>query len=271
LEIVVRLLTALSAALLLSAPSAVRAGDGEHWWSGDWYVKVGATGFVAPRYEGSKDYLLQGVPLFSIGKAGEPVRFTSRNDNPSISLYESGFVRVGAVGKLVMPRDGDTSPDLEGLKPVKFGAELGAFVEAYPTEWLRLRAEVRRGIRSHNGIVADIAADAFTDITPTVRLSAGPRLSFASEGYQDAYYGVNASQSAKSGLARFDPKGGLQSAGIGGAVTWQTTDKIETSTFGEYKRLLGSAADSSLVQERGSRDQYLVGLSASYKFGFTLD
>jgi len=38
----------------------------------------------------------------------------------------------------------------------------------------------------------------------------------------------------------------------------------------EYRRLLGPAADSSLVQERGSRNQVLVGLSATYRFDFTL-
>lgn len=264
----VRSFLALSIGLVLAAPSLASAGD--YWWSGDWYAKVGASGFIAPRYEGSDSYLLQGKPMISIGKEGQPVRFTSRNDNASVSLYENSFVRLGAVGKLVMPRDGDDSDDLKGLKPVKFGVELGAFAETYPTDWMRLRAEVRQGIRSHQGIVADLAADAFTDVTPTVRLSAGPRLTLASKDYQEAYYGVSASESLKSGLSEFNPKGGLQSAGIGGAVTWQTTDKIETQAFAEYKRLLGSAADSSLVEERGSKDQYLIGVSATYKFGFAL-
>ena len=260
--------TALSAGLMLAAPTMAFAGD--YWWSGDWYAKIGAAGFVAPRYDGSDSYLLQARPMISIGKEGKPVRFTSRNDNPSISLYENSFVRMGAVGKLVMPRDGDDSDDLKGLKPVKFGVELGGFAEVYPTDWMRFRAEVRHGIRSHQGIVADLAADAFTDVTPTVRLSAGPRLTLASKDYQDVYDGVSESESIKSGLSKFSPDGWLQSAGVGGAVTWQTTDKIETQAFAEYKRLLGSAADSSLVEERGSKDQYLIGVSATYKFGFAL-
>jgi outer membrane scaffolding protein for murein synthesis (MipA/OmpV family) len=265
-----RFLSALAAGMMFSAPSMALAGDGNYWWSGDWYVKAGAAGFVAPRYEGSKSYMLTGQPIFSIGKAGEVVRFTSRNDNASVSLYENTFVRVGAVGKIILPRDGDTSSDLKGMENIKFGGELGGFVESYPTDWLRLRAEVRQGIRSHSGIVADLAADAFMDVTPTIRVSGGPRLSLASTGYMDAYYGVDAEQSKKSGLKQFDPEGGLKSAGVGGAVTWQTTDKIETSAFSEYKRLLGDAADSSLVRERGSANQYVLGLSATYKFGFTL-
>ncbi len=40
--------------------------------------------------------------------------------------------------------------------------------------------------------------------------------------------------------------------------------------FGQYKPSRRPAADSSLVQERGSKDQFVVGISTSYKFGFTL-
>lgn len=252
----------------LASPVAAHAGDA--WWSGDWYLKIGAEGFVAPRYEGAKSYLLQAKPLISLGKADQVVRFSSRNDNPAVSLYDSGAVRFGIVGKLVMPRDGDTSSDLKGLKPIPLGLEAGVFSEVYPTDWLRVRAEIRHGIHSYDGNVADISADAFTDITPTIRVSAGPRLTFASNQYMDAYYGVNAKQSKKSGLSQFNPKAGLESAGFGGAVTWQATDKIESSAFAEYKRLLGDAGDSSLVTERGSRNQFVIGLSTTYKFGFTL-
>jgi outer membrane scaffolding protein for murein synthesis (MipA/OmpV family) len=40
--------------------------------------------------------------------------------------------------------------------------------------------------------------------------------------------------------------------------------------FGEYSRLMGPAADSSLVQERGSRDQFMIGVSTSYRFDFSM-
>ena len=61
-----------------------------------------------------------------------------------------------------------------------------------------------------------------------------------------------------------------ESIGAGAAITWQVNDKIETSAFGEYKRLVGPAGDSSLVRQRGDRDQFLVGVSATYRFDFTL-
>ena len=55
------------------------------------------------------------------------------------------------------------------------------------------------------------------------------------------------------------------------AITWDATDKISMSAFTEYKRLSGPVADSSLVEERGSKNQLMFGVSASYKFGVSFD
>jgi outer membrane scaffolding protein for murein synthesis (MipA/OmpV family) len=173
-------------------------------------------------------------------------------------------------GKLIFGRDDDDDDDLRGLDPVRFGGEIGGFAEIYPTDWLRVRGEVRHGIRSHGGVVAEISADAFQDVSPAVRVSVGPRLSFATADYFDAYYGVDADDAAGSGLGRYSPDGGLKSIGVGGAIDWKATDRITTSVFGEYSRLLGPAADSSLVEERGSPNQLTIGVSAKYRFDFTL-
>jgi outer membrane scaffolding protein for murein synthesis (MipA/OmpV family) len=169
-----------------------------------------------------------------------------------------------------MPRDSSDYHGLKGLHDVKWGAEAGLFAEFYPTGWLRVRGEVRRGIRTHNGYVGDLAVDAFTDITPRIRISGGPRLSAATSDYFKAYYGVSDAESLTSGLSPYSPGGGFKSVGVGGAITWKTTDKVTTSLFGEYARLLGPAADSSLVKEHGSADQFMVGVSATYRFDFTL-
>jgi len=253
---------------LLSSAGTVRAG--ESWFSGDWYLTVGAAAITAPRYEGARKHLFSVEPMISFGRAGPEARFSSRNDNISIGFFDTGAFRAGATGKIVMPRDEGDSPDLAGLDPVRFGAEVGGFVEVYPTDWLRLRGELRRGIRAHDGIVGDVAADAFIDVAPTVRISGGPRLSFATAEYFDAYYGVDAAESVASGLSVYEPGSGLRAVGAGGAVTWNATDKVTTSLFGEYSRLMGPAAASSLVNERGSRNQLMFGLSATYRFDFSL-
>lgn len=271
MRIVLRLKFSLSAAILaLVIPGHASANGLFDWVQGDWKLIVGATGMVAPDFEGSKDLMFQVTPIISLGKAGPEARFTSRNDNISISLFDNGAVRAGATGKIIFERNDDDSDALKGLDPVRWGVELGGFAEVYPTDWMRVRGEVRQGVRSHTGVVADIAVDAFLDVTDTVRVSAGPRISWASADYFEAYYGVNASESAASGLAQYDPDGGLKSFGFGGAYDWKATEKLTTSVFAEYERLAGSAADSSLVEEKGSPNQFTFGVSAAYRFDFTM-
>lgn len=265
-----RTIPAFAAAMLLGFTTVSSAGEGiGGWLSGDWYLTLGATGMVAPNFEGDKKYLLGASPIISLGKAGNPVRFSSRNDNISLALIDDGGVRAGLTGKFLWGRDNDAD-ELRGLDPVRWGGEVGGFVEVYPFDWMRLRGELRHGIRSHSGFVADIAADAFYDVTPDVRISGGPRVSIASSKYFDAYYGVSAAESVASGLSAYNPGGGIKSAGVGGAITWKVTDPITASLFGEYSRLMGPAADSSLVRERGSRDQFMIGVSTSYRFDFSM-
>lgn len=141
----------LASQAFLLAAGAVAAEEGRYPWSGDWYLKIGATGFLGPEYEGSSKRMLQAAPLVSLGKAGSAVRFSSRNDNMSYALLDQGHFRAGAVGKLIFERDEDDSSDLDGLDRPKFGGEVGGFAEVYPTDWMRLRAEIRQGIRSHHG------------------------------------------------------------------------------------------------------------------------
>jgi len=240
------------------------------WFSGDWYLKVGGAVLHAPRFEGARNGQFAFQPMISLGRHGNAARFTSRNDNISLGVFDNGFFRAGVAGKLIWGRDGSTHPDIAGLSAVRFGGELGGFVDVYPTDFVRLRGELRRGIRSHEGVVADLAADAFLDFTDTIRISGGPRASWASQGYFDAYYGVTAAESIASGLSPYNPSSGFRSIGAGGAITWQATDALETSVLAEYSRLVGPAAQSSLVRERGSRDQFTIGTSATYRFDFSL-
>lgn len=257
---------ALSVSTALATPSMAQ----QSWFSGDWSLTLGVAALSIPEYEGDDKYRFVAQPIISFGRQGTERRFSSRNDNISIGLVDTGTFRAGPTGKLIFERDGGDSDDLAGLDPIRFGGELGGFAEYYATDWLRVRGELRHGIRSHDGIVADLSADAFTNISPTVQVSVGPRVSYANSDYFDAFYGVSASEAPTSGLTPYSPGSGFRSVGVGAAIKWDVTEIIETSLFGEYSRLVGPAADSSLVRERGDANQFSIGVSATYRFDFSL-
>ncbi|MDS7596325.1 MipA/OmpV family protein [Agrobacterium tumefaciens] len=249
---------------------AVGNAHAEGWFSGDWYLKLGAEGFSAPKYQGDNGNKLGWSPKIAIGRAGQGARFTSRNDSASVSLLDNGPISAGLAGRLISPRDEGDSADLKGMRRIKRGGELGGFAEAYPTDWLRVRGEVRQGFRSHSGVVADVSADVFTDIAPGIQVSAGPRATWVSKKYNERYYGVTPEQTAAGAPSPYSPNGGLHSVGVGAAITWKVTENAEIGSFAEYRRLTGDAGASTLVRERGSRNEFIVGVQASYKFGFSL-
>lgn len=261
------------AALLVSALSLATAGSAsaESFFSGDWYVKLGGSGFTAPKYQGDNKNELGVSPIIAIGRQGPSERFSSRNDSAGFGMFDNGAVNGGLAGKLIMPRDAGDSADLIGMSKIKLGGEVGAFANVYPTDWLRVRGEVRQGIRSHSGLVADVNVDFFTDMAEGVQFSAGPRATWVSSKYNEKYYGVTPAQAAAGAPSAYSPSGGLHSAGIGAEVKWKVTPEAEIGSFAEYRRLTGDAGGSSLVRERGSKNQFVVGVQASYKFGFTID
>lgn len=264
--------TFLLSLLLMSSVSLqpALAGDGEHFYSGDWSLTIGGSVAHGPEFDGAKGRKFLFAPIISLGRQGKTTRFSSRNDSAGFGLFESDNVKAGIAGKLITGRKPDDADDLKGLHEVELGVEAGAFAEVYPTDNIRARAEVRQGIRSHDGQVVDLAVDAFADLTPEVRISAGPRATWASKGYGKAYYGVNAQEAAASGLDPYTPGSGWQSVGAGGAITWKATENVDTSLFAEYRRMVGVAADSSLVRQKGSEDQVTIGVSATYRFDFSL-
>jgi outer membrane protein len=261
----------IASAMPALAADNVVSTEKKPFWAGDWSVTVGGLGEFGPRFDGadSRKFFLE--PLFSVSRQGDVPRFDSIRDNIQFAIFETYSFNAGLAGKLLFKRDSDTSDDLKGLDPVRFGGEIGGFAEYYPVDWMRIRGELRQGIRAHKGIVGDVTADAFYDVTPAIRVSGGPRMSFASKDYFKTYYGVDAQEAIASGLSEYNPGGGLKSVGVGGAIAWKATDTITTSLYGEYERLQGPAKKSSLVQERGSANQFRFGLTATYRFDFSID
>ena len=67
-------------------------------------------------------------------------------------------------------------------------------------------------------------------------------------------------------LTAYNASGGLYSYGAGGQVEYFFNPQWSAHAFTEYERLTGSVADSPLVTERGSPNQFTFGLGATYSF-----
>ena len=236
-----------------------------------WIVTLKGNLRVGPSYPGADDFSVVGFPSVSFRRSGTRERFSAPDDGLSFSLLEESAVRVGFVGRFQGGRYYKDDRRLYGLDKIDWAVEPGVFVEYWPVEFLRARAELRRGFGGHEGFVADLGLDlvqrfgAFT-------VSVGPRLALGDSEFTRTYFGVTPLEAAINGqVVPYRPSGGLTSVGVTTGVTYEWSPQWSTTAFVTYKRLVGDAADSPIVKRFGDENQFGLGLTVSYSFdtGFT--
>jgi outer membrane scaffolding protein for murein synthesis (MipA/OmpV family) len=239
--------------------------------SASWIATIKGNLRVGPSYPGADDFSVVGFPSVSFRRSGTPERFSAPDDGLSFSFLEESAVRVGFVGRFQGGRYYQDDRRLFGLAKVDWAVEPGVFVEYWPVEFLRARAELRRGVGGHEGFVADLGLDlvqrfgAFT-------VSVGPRLALGDSEFTRTYFGVTPLEAAINGqVTPYRPSGGLTSVGLTTGVTYEWSPQWSTTAFVTYKRLVGDAADSPIVKRFGDENQFGLGLTVSYSFdtGFT--
>lgn len=254
--------TMAQAADVFFSPEPVQASSG-------WIVTVKGNLRVGPSYPGSDEFSFIGYPSLSFRRAGTVERFSAPDDGLSFSFLEDSAIRVGVVGRFVGGRYLQDNRELFGLEKIDWAVEPGVFVEYWPLEFLRARAEIRRGFGGHEGFVADFGLDAVQRFG-AFTVSVGPRLALGDGEFTRTYFGVTPVEAALNGrVTPYRPSGGITSVGATGAVSYDWSQQWSTTAFVTYKHLVGDAADSPIVEQFGSEHQVGVGLTVSYSFGFT--
>jgi len=265
-----RLLGLLCPACLAISGSVALAQDKGEAEEKGWVVTIGGGGVFLPRFPGAKDLELRPWPLVDVRRAGSTARFSTPDQSFGPGLINGLNFRLGPALNIASGRDEEDA--IEGIGDVKTTIEVGGFAEAFMSESIRFRGEVRKGLGGHKGLVGDFGADYIIgDPTKGTHFSVGPRVRMTDARYNRAFFGVNAEQAAATGLAVHNPKGGLHSAGALAFAGVSLSEQLGLRAYGRYDRLLGDAADSPLVRSSvGSRNQFEAGLGLTYSFGLSL-
>jgi MipA family protein len=262
---------ALAADLPAAAPAAASAAYPSA--VPDWIVTIGGELRIGPKWAGAPDdkFRLTGGPVFSIRKVGTPPEYFGPRDSFGFSILDLGPVKIGPAVQIIWQRKASSDTALNGLGNVDYALQAGAFAEYWPAQWLRLRGEVRQGFGGEKGVTGDLFMDA---VVPAgqFRFSGGPRLTVQSTAAVSPYFSITPVQSANSTVAGlpalpvYHASGGFYSYGAGGQVEYFFNPQWATYGYVEYERLTGSAADSPLVIQRGSPNQFTFALGARYSF-----
>jgi len=231
-----------------------------------WILTLRGNLRAQPTYPGADDLSFIGYPSFSLRRAGTAERFSAPDDGLSFSFLDDSTLRFGAVGRFVGGRYLQDDRRLTGLNKINWAIEPGLFVEYWPVDFLRARAEIRHGVNGHDGFVADLGLD-LVQTFGAFTVSAGPRLSLGDSEFTRTYFGVTPEEAALNGrVEAYRPSGGITSVGATASVSYNWSEQWATTAFVSYERLVGDAADSPIVQEFGSENQIGLGLTLSYSF-----
>lgn len=233
----------------------------------DWTFDIGPGVVVAPWFEGAANYRVLPVPNLDLRYKRDKF-FLSARDGVGATLLDADGFKLGPILRYRFPRNEWDGPGLYGTGSVPFTIEGGGFVR-YDLPYLAAKIELRRGLGGSNGLVFDALIDGKLRLSDNFFLSGGPRLSVTDGTFNQAYFGINAGQSAASGYAQYYPGAGLRSVGLGASAVWRITEQLNGVAFGAWNRLTDVAAASPLVTgPYGSPNQFVVGAALSWRFAW---
>jgi outer membrane protein len=243
--------------------------------SDGWQFTVGGGAVFSPNYVGDDSYQISVLPNLQVKY--DDVFFASVQEGVGYHVIQTENWEIGPIAKLDFGReeDGegpfqltDGTNDLRGLGDIDPTVELGGYI-AYKFRPVTAKLELRQAISGHEGFIGDFdlsyGGQAMIAGRPMI-YSFGPSLTFADSKYHDSYFGVNARQSFASGLPQYSADDGILSYDFGGTLIVPVTEKIAAVLFANYGHLGSEAADSSLVERRGSENQFSSGLFLNYTF-----
>jgi outer membrane protein len=257
---------AAGAFLMQGAPASAQQADPPGDGIFGWTVAATLQLRVAPDFLGSKTYRIGPGGSVRLSRPGvEPV-FSAPDDSPSLHLIGDPSLNAGLVARWRSGRDDDR--ELRGFDKIDWSIEPGAFVNWWPAEGFRVRAEVRHGFGGNRAWVADLGADAVYHDANWV-LSIGPRGRWAESKFTRTYFGVTPLEAARSpfGIAPFAGDGMYSSAGLLASAEYRWTPRWSLVADAGYQRLMGRAADSPIVAVLGSKDQFSAAFGVKYAFG----
>ena len=251
-------------AAVMAPPTPALAQEQEQEQASDRTIRVrpGIGAQVRPEYPGADKMEWAPYLKFSIARGDKPFSFGAPDDSFGIGLVSMGPLRAGPSVNIVSGRE-DSEVGVP-LGEVKRTIEVGGFAEANLLDQFRLRADLRKGIGGHEGLVGSIGADQIWRDGDRYVVSVGPRLLYSDSNYQRAFFGVTPETALATGLPAYSPDGGFHAVAAAAGLHYALGGPLGLFGYARYERLIGDAAKSPVVEELGSRNQLAAGLGLSY-------
>jgi outer membrane scaffolding protein for murein synthesis (MipA/OmpV family) len=214
-----------------------------------WSLTLGAGFGYGSLYQGGAEREVFALPVieasyynWSLGLDGLRYRFLNTDE----------FVVGAGVGYDFGREDKKDSVPARarGIGDVDGGATASLFAEYKPHELIGLSADVTQSSGDAESLLVTVGAGSeFPLYGDSLSGNLGVSATWANESHMRSYYGVNARQSARTGLKRFNAESGIESVNVSAGVTYMITERWAYSINGGVDVLQGDAADSPIIED----------------------
>ncbi len=239
-----------------------------------WNFRAGGMVRVEPKYEGSDEYRVFGLPFLrpevgdnsTMGFIKNHVSVNGPDDVRFKVLDLYGF-HAGPLAGFSFGREEDDGDKLLGIGDVDNGLIVGGYATY---RWRPFLFDVSY----HHQVTGDVdggqlrfGLGANAPVTEWLILSGRVGASYADENYVDAYFGISRAQAASSvsGLPAFKPEAGIKDVNVEIGAQIQLGEDWTLSPKLRYSRLIGDAADSPVID---TQDQFRGMLGLTYRFSW---
>ncbi|MEB0039720.1 MipA/OmpV family protein [Pseudomonas sp. MH10] len=174
---------------------------------------------------------------------------------------------VGPFANYVPGRTSEGS--LRGLRDVSGMGEFGGFVQYSPADFWRVFAQMGRavgGSDGQGGVLGRVGGELGYPLGLGVIGDTEVVAHYADGRQAQTFFGVSAQEAQASGIQAYNASGGLQKVALTQSLQIPLADGWSLLTSATWTHLTNSAADSSIVREKGDDNQSEVNVAVAYHF-----
>jgi outer membrane protein len=221
---------------------------------------------MSPSYEGSKKMSLFPGGSLAVTRPWAYDDYAAPDDAASFAIFNTKRFSFGAAASIRENRGNDA--ELEGMRNIGWSLEGGGFMNVWPTSWMRLHVEALKGLTAQDGLLVNTGAD-FVSHEGRWMIAGGPRYSWGDDKFNATYFGVTPAEALASPRidSPFSARAGSHFAGIEANAEYKLYHHWRLTFDASYHHLLGDDANSPLVKQLGTADQFGAAVGVRFRLG----
>jgi outer membrane protein len=236
---------------------------------------VGVGIAMLPDYPGSDDYMVGGAPFFKINIDSQFEYYLRLlATDLQLNLINHPIFRFGPAFNYRFGRNDDVEDDVvKKMKEIDGTMEAGAFMgielvdKDNPRQRFLSQVEFLSDVGDvYKGYNVSLSASYWMPVHKAVDVTFGGGITYADGNYMETYFGVDQKNADRTGLPVYEADSGLLMARVNTGAVLHLSMSWHLAAGLQYRPLLDDAADSPIVDDRGSTSQWIYGLGVAYSW-----